>query len=375
MEYTILRIVWWALIGLLLSGFAIMDGFDLGAAALLPFVARKDSERRITLNSVGPTWEGNQVWFILGGGAIFAAWPMIYATSFSGFYIAMLLVLLTFIFRPVGFKYRSKINNPTWRTTWDYILTVAGALSCILFGAAVGNVILGVPFHFDHELRSFYTGTFLQLLNPFGVFCGVVSLIMLITQGAIFLTNKTEGIVRERAIKAAHVCGPLTALLFIVGGFWVKHLPGYLITGPIKTDGPSNPLHKAVTMQTGAWFHNYSVHPWFWIAPALGILGFLIACVLLKKHSKLAIIFSSTSIAGIICTVGFSMFPFLLPSSSNPSMSLLVWDASSSLHTLEIMTGVSIVFTPIVLLYTAWVYRIMRGKVTEQTIADNHQSY
>ena len=173
MDYEVLRIIWWLLLGVLLAGFAMMDGFDLGVAALLPFLGRSDMERRVIINTIGPVWEGNQGWLVLGAGAIFAAWPILYAVAFSGFYIAMLLVLLTIgIIRPVAFKYRSKLANKKWRYTWDTLLSFSGLAGSLLFGVAMGNVLLGVPFHFDDTLRNFYTGSFFDLLNPFAILCG-----------------------------------------------------------------------------------------------------------------------------------------------------------------------------------------------------------
>ena len=374
-DYEILRIIWWVLLGTLLIGFAVMDGFDLGVSALLPFLAHNDGERRIMINSIGPVWEGNQVWIVLGAGAIFAAWPPVYAISFSGFYIAMFLLLLTFIIRPVCFKYRSKLANPCWRSTWDYLLSIGAIISSVVFGVAVGNVLQGVPFHFNNELRAFYTGTFWQLFNPFALYCGVLSLFMLVMQGAIYLTNKTTNVLRNRAITTTRITGAVAAVLFIGGGFWVKQLTGYVLTSKADMAGPSNPLYKTASTQVGAWLANYSHHSYFLIAPILGVAGIVIALLLIKKFPRLAIVFSSAAIFGIISTVGLSMFPFILPSSTNPGMSLLVWDSSSSQLTLFIMLLVTAVFLPIIILYTSWVYHIMRGAVTDKTIADNKQSY
>lgn len=188
LDYETLRVIWWLLLGILLIGFAVMDGFDLGVAMWLPWLAKTDIERRILINSIGATWEGNQVWFILGGGAIFAAWPALYALSFSGFYFAMLLVLLALILRPVGFKYRSKLADPRWRSFWDYALFVGGFVPALIFGVAIGNVLQGVPFHFDEYLRPFYTGSFLDLLNPFALLCGLLSVLMLAMHGAFSST-------------------------------------------------------------------------------------------------------------------------------------------------------------------------------------------
>ena len=184
-NYEFLKLTWWLFIGVLLIGFAVMDGFDMGVAAWLPFLGKTDDERRVIINTVGPVWEGNQTWLITAGGAIFAAWPLVYAAAFSGMYIALLLVLFALFFRPVGFDYRSKLANAAWRNAWDWALFAGGAIPTLVFGVAFGNLLLGLPFHYDETMRSFYTGSFWQLLNPFALLCGVVSLSMLMTHGAI----------------------------------------------------------------------------------------------------------------------------------------------------------------------------------------------
>ncbi len=374
-DYAVLRVIWWVLMGFLLAGFAVMDGFDLGVAALLPIVAKKDEERRVLLNSVGPVWEGNQVWFILGGGALFAAWPYLYAVSFSGFYLAMFLVLATFIMRPVSFKYRSKLECPIWRGAWDWTLAISGILASLTFGVAVGNVLQGVPFNFDLTLRAFYTGSFFALFNPFALVCGLVSLFMIMAHGALYLSVKTENPIRDRAIKSARILGFFALILFLSAGVWAAHfLKGYVLTSPVNMTGPSNPLNKSVTQVVGAWMTNYYDHPYLLIAPLLGIFGFLIAILFSGARSgKLAFTCSSLGIFGIVTTVGVSMFPFILPSSSNPSQSLLVWDSSSSQVSLQIMLISTVIFMPIILAYTAWVYRVLRGKVTVDDISKNKQ--
>ncbi len=376
-DYALLRVIWWAIMGVLLIGFAIMDGFDLGVAGLLPFIARKDIERRVVINTVGPVWEGNQVWFILGGGVFFAAWPYLYSVAFSGFYLAMFLVLLTFIMRPVGFKYRSKLPHASWRSSWDWILSIAALLATLTFGIAIGNVLQGVPFYFNENLRMFYTGGFFALFNPFAILCGLTSVMMLLMHGALYLTVKTENPIHHRAVTAARITGLLLLLCFIGAGFWIAYgIKGYVLTSMLNHNGPSNPLHKTVVEQVGTWLANYHNAPLLWIAPLLGCFGSLGALLFAGRRSgKFAFILSSIGIFGIISTVGVSMFPFILPSSTNPVSSLLVWDASSSKLSLEIMLGVSIVFLPIVLLYTGWVYRVLRGKVTEEFIQNEDSSY
>jgi len=242
LDYEILRLIWWALLGVLLIGFALTDGFDLGTAALLPFVGRTDEERRMVINTVGPTWEGNQVWFILGGGAIFAAWPFVYAVSFSGFYLAMFLVLSALILRPVGFKYRSKRPDAPWRSRWDWALFVGGFVPALVFGVAVGNVLLGAPFRLDSDLRSFYEGTLLGLFTPFSLVAGLLSVSMLVLHGAGWLSLKAEGAVVERAQRFGTVAAILAILLFAVGGVFVAYGDmGYRLVGAVDPNGPSNP--------------------------------------------------------------------------------------------------------------------------------------
>src|ERR1700744_1457998 len=254
-DYEILRLVWWLFLGVLLIGFAIMDGFDLGVAMLLPFVARTDIERRGSINAIGPFWEGNQVWLILGGGAVFAAWPPVYATSFSGFYIAMFLGLAALILRPVGFEFRNKVADTRWRTFWDYALFAGGLVPSVVFGVAFGNLLQGVPFHIDSDLRILYQGSGLfELLNPFGLLCGLVSAAMLIGHGAMYLTLKTDGPIRQRAQEFIKIGVVLTAVLFGLAGLWVwVRIDGYAITSTVTGDGPSNPLMKTVVRRPGQW--------------------------------------------------------------------------------------------------------------------------
>lgn len=372
-DYTTLRFIWWALLGVLLIGFAIMDGFDLGVGFLLPLVAKNDTEKRVTLNTIGPVWEGNQVWLILGGGAIFAAWPAVYAVSFSGFYFAMLLVLFGLILRPVGFKYRGKVQHSTWKKVVDIALFLGGFIPALLFGVAMGNVVEGVPFYFDDSLRMFYTGTLWGLLNPFALLCGLVSLSMLVMHGGVYLAIKTEDLVQQRAIGYAQIAGVVFIILFAIAGVWVAQgLEGYTLQAAMATDGPSNPLNKSVEIAVGSWMANYYAYPVLMVIPVLGFLGTLLVIALLYIRSyHAAWVSSAVAIASTIGTVGVSMFPFILPSSSHPGMSLMVWDASSSEKTLGIMLIAAVIFVPIILAYTSWVYYVLRGKVTAAYIESN----
>ncbi|KPN20020.1 cytochrome d ubiquinol oxidase subunit 2 [Xanthomonas sp. Mitacek01] len=376
-DYATLRVIWWLLLGVLLIGFAVMDGFDLGVGALLPFVAKTDAERRIVVNTIGPVWEGNQVWLILGGGAIFAAFPPLYAVSFSGFYLAMFVILFALILRPVGFKFRGKVEDPRWRASWDWALFVGGFVPALIFGVAVGNVLLGVPFHFTPELRAVYTGGFFGLLTPFALLAGLVSVSLLVAHGAAMLVIKTDGSIAARAARYGSVAAVLGAALFVGAGVWIAFgIHGFQVTSVIDTALASNPLRKTVVMAPGAWMDNYRAMPWTIAAPLLGALGALASAVLLRvRRGGPAFLASGVSIAGVILTVGFAIFPFLLPSSSMPGASLTLWDASSSRLTLWIMLLATIVFLPLILLYTSWVYRVLRGKVTDASVADTPNAY
>ncbi|MDR6634689.1 cytochrome d ubiquinol oxidase subunit II [Phyllobacterium sp. 1468] len=371
-DYETLRVIWWLLIGVLLIGFAITDGFDLGTGTLLPFVAKTDMERRIVINTVGPVWEGNQVWLIVAGGAIFAAWPPLYAVSFSGFYLAMFVILASLILRPVGFKYRSKRDSDTWRAAWDCALFIGGFVPALIFGVAMGNVLQGVPFRFNNDLRIFYEGSFFGLLNPFALLCGLLSVAMLVMHGGAWLALKTSGPVAERARGYGVIAALITIILFCLAGLWVwAGFGGYRITSPIDPTAASNPLLKTVVEESGAWFANYGSYPVLLLAPVFGFIGAAGAFIGLRARWEIATILSSAlSIFGIISTVGVSMFPFILPSSLDPRSSLTVWDASSSHLTLFIMLVVTVIFIPLIVAYTSWVYHVLWGKVDEDTIND-----
>jgi cytochrome d ubiquinol oxidase subunit II len=377
-DYATLKLIWWAVVGILLVGFAILDGFDLGIGMLLPFVGRTDTERRVMLNSVGPTWEGSQVWFITAGGATFAAWPLVYATGFSGFYIALMVTLFALFLRPVGFDYRSKVDDPRWRSAWDWGIFINGLVPALVFGVAFGNLLLGVPFQFDGDQRVFYTGSFVSLLNPFALVAGMVSVAMLVMHGGLYLQLRTEGAVQARAILAARLAGVVLLAAFVAAGFWVAMgIDGYQIVSMPRADSAFLPPAKTVERLPGGWLHNYSLHPWTVIAP-LAAVGATILALILSALSRaaLAFVLSCIAVAAVVLTAGFALFPFIIPSSSNPAHSLTVWDSVSSYKTLQVMFWAVPIFVPIILLYTAWVYRVMRGKVTEQHIHErSHTLY
>jgi cytochrome bd ubiquinol oxidase subunit II len=377
LDYDTLRIIWWLILGVLLIGFAIMDGFDLGVGAIFRFIGRTDEERRALLASIEPVWDGNQVWFILGGGAVFAAWPELYAASFSGLYLAMLLLLAALILRPVGFTYRNKLSNQRWRDAWDWALFVGGTVPALLFGVAIGNLFLGLPFHFDELHRSVYTGGFFELLHPYALLTGLVSVSMLVMHGCTYAALKVGEPMSERANRLGRTAATTFVVAFLIAGLWVSiAMNGYSIEGTFGklTAHPSTYHHVVVTQ--GGWLENYRVHPILWLAPAGALLSALITRVLLgMRQAGAAFISSSLTQAATILTAGFALFPFLMPSSEVYDDGLTVWNASSSERTLRIMLVAVVIFLPIVLAYTAWVFRVLKGRVTLEVLRGHTELY
>jgi cytochrome d ubiquinol oxidase subunit II len=378
LDYETLRLIWWVLLGVLLIGFALTDGYDMGVGALLPFIARTDEERRLVINAIGATWEGHQVWLIVGGASMFAAWPLAYAVSFSGFYLAIFLLLAALILRPVAFKYRSKKADPAWRSRWDWALFTGSFVPALLFGVAVGNVLTGAPFRFDTDMRAFFEGNLFDLLGPFPLVAGLLSVAMLVLHGCGWLSLKIEeGPVLRRARQWGLLAGGAVLLLFAGAGAVVAFGPlGFALPGPVDGNGPSNPhLHMAVR-QDGAWLLNYGRHPWMLVAPLLGLAGPLVAMAgIVRRNDRAVFAGSGAGAAGIIATAGLSMFPFLLPSSIDPGSSLTVFNASSSALTLWIMLLVVVFLLPVVLVYTAWVLRVLSGRITTRSVRDSPHFY
>ncbi|HET7757741.1 MAG TPA: cytochrome d ubiquinol oxidase subunit II [Steroidobacteraceae bacterium] len=376
-DYEALRVIWWLLLGALLIGFAVTDGFDLGVGTIFRFVGRGEAERRALLESVEPVWEGNQVWFILGGGAVFAAWPLLYAASFSNLYLAMFLVLIALILRPVGFSFRNRIADARWRKLWDWALFVGGAVPALLFGVAFGNLFLGVAFHFDALMRPVYSGDFLHLLQPFALLAGLVSLAMLTLHGASYAALKVADPMASRASAAGRAAAIAFVILFVAAGAWVAFgIDGQRIAGGADPLAPSDPLAKVVTVARGAWLGNYRSHALLWLVPAVAVLAAAAAGALLgARRAAAAFVCSAVTQAATILTAGIALYPFLMPSSTNPGQGLTIWDASSSAKTLRIMLVAVIVFLPIVLAYTAWVFRVLRGRITLESLARDDGPY
>lgn len=375
-DYETLKMIWWLLIGILLIGFVITDGFDMGVGVLLPVIGKTDEDRRTMLKTIAPHWEGNQVWLVTGAAAIFAAWPAVYASVFSGFYLAMMLTLFALFFRPVGFDYRDKVEDPRWKSSWDWGIVIGSSVPPIIFGVAFGNLLQGVPFVLDEFLRSHYHGGFLDLLNPFALLVGIFSLSLFILQGSTWLQMKTEGELRGRSRLVTLICAPISLILFALAGVWVAYgIDGYVITSIGDLNGPSNPMLKTAELQAGAWFNNYSKYPLTMLAPITGLFLPLLIWISSKfDRSGFAFFFSSLMQAAVLFTFAFSMFPFIVPSSIDANMSFTVWDAVSSEKTLNIMSMAAAIFLPIILLYTSWGYFKMFGRIGKEYMAKNKNS-
>ncbi|MBN2802571.1 MAG: cytochrome d ubiquinol oxidase subunit II [Deltaproteobacteria bacterium] len=337
-----LQITWFMLLGVLLTGFAVMDGFDLGVG-FWHLGAKGDRERRTLLNSIGPVWDGNEVWLLTGGGALFAAFAPVYAAVFSGFYIAMMLVLLALIFRAVSLEFRSREESLVWRTTWDYIFSISSTLAALLFGVALGNILHGIPLNENGD----YTGTFLALLNPYALLIGLVGLFMMALHGANFIIIKTDGELAEKAVSWAVRAGVLYGVLFVLASI-------YTITG----------FEHLMA--------NYYKVPVLWAIPLTAIVSIILSTLYAKKHQGVkAFIFSTLSIVSMMGITGAALFPRLVPASNNPQFTLTAANSSSSELTLLTMLILAAIGVPIVLGYTFWAYKSFSGKV-DMDSSSNH---
>lgn len=379
-DYSIVQFLAWVTLGAVMFLFAATGGFDLGAGFLLPFVSRGDKERRVVINSIAPTWDGNQVWLIVLGAGMFAIWPRAYAASFSGFYFAILLILWALFMRPVAFEYRSKLTNLGWRRFWDWALFVGSFVPALLFGVALGNLLLGVPFHYDpFSLRFFYTGSFWGLLRPFALLTGVVSLSMLAMHGAAYLAMRTEGAVYQRVRVALKVFGTLFIVSFIGAGIWLAFIPGFHLNAMLANP-TAHPLANTVAVTAGGWYTHQLNHPWMFLAPLLAIIGAVVAMLMVSKdQTGKCFIASLCTLLGVLLTFGLVTFPFVMPSISQPGQSLLVWNAASSETSLIGILIVALVTLPIIFVYTTFVYRKLWGRNKRMSVerieAEEHTLY
>ncbi|HHY58029.1 MAG TPA: cytochrome d ubiquinol oxidase subunit II [Chloroflexi bacterium] len=330
-----LNIVWFALFVIIIAGYLIMDGFDLGVGILHPFLARNDEERRVFLNSIGPVWDGNEVWLVLGGGALFAAFPLVYASLFSGLYIAMMLVLLVLILRTVAIEFRSKRPSPAWRSFWDWIFFASSLGIALLLGVAFGNILDGLPIAADGHIRA----NLFDLLTPSALLVGVTTIFMLATHGAIYLSMKASGALLDRVKR------------------WVPRLMIIFFIFNTLLVGVTALLHEAVS-------DRYWQQPWLVILPGAALLSVIVAWLMVRREQYFAaFLFSSTMIAGLLISAAVGLYPNLLVSTLNPSYNLTIFNAASQPNTLTVMLIMALIGMPFVLLYTAGVYYIFRGRV------------
>lgn len=327
-----LNAVWFVLIAVLFVGFFLLEGFDYGVGILLPFLGKDDQERRVIINTIGPHWDGNEVWLIAAGGAMFAAFPDWYATLFSGFYLALVIMLLTLIVRGVGFEFRSKDARPQWRRLWDWLIFIGSLVPALLWGVALGNLLRGVPINANMD----FVGSFFDLLNPYALITGVATVAFFVLHGAVFLSLKTTGDVQKRASKTAWRLWPVA----VIAGFFAVGV-GYFVTDMFIRLGvnPSIiPLAAGAAMLTAGYF-------------------------IRKKQDGWAFVMTGSSIALSVISIFMGLYPRVMVSSLNPAWSLTIYNSASGPYTLGIMTIVALIFVPIILIYQGWSYYIFRKRI------------
>lgn len=341
MDLTTLQTIWFVLITVLWMGYFVLEGFDFGVGALLRIVGRDEAERRTLLSTLGPLWDGNEVWLIVAGGATFAAFPEWYATLFSGFYLPLLLILVALILRGVSFEFRSKRSNPVWRSRFDASIIFGSVVPAVLWGVAFGNIVAGTKLAVDGNGNIQYVGSLLDLLNPYALLAGATTLALFVTHGAVFIALKTDGTVRERGNRLAGRIGLVAAALAVVFLFWTQLA--------------------------------HSDKGWTWAVLAVAVLAWLGALAANRVGREgWAFLGSAITIALVVVLLFGSMYPDVMPSSLDPAASLTIANASSTEYTLKVMSVVALVFTPLVLLYQGYTYWIFRKRLSPGQIADPH---
>ena len=333
-ELGTLQTLWFILICILFAGFLFLEGFDYGVGILLPFIGKNDNERRTIINAIGPVWDGNEVWLLTAGGAMFAAFPNWYATLFSGFYLALFLILIALILRGVAFEFRSKDDNPTWRKLWDWAIFIGSFLPALLWGVAFANIVHGVAI----DAKMNYVGSFFDLLNPYALLGGIVTLTLFILHGALFLELKVDDVLRARAAQIARWFWLPVTLLVVL----------FVVFSAFQTDLFAS-QNLALKM----------------VALALAVIGLLWAGLnIYRKHFGLAFAGISLAIVAVAVLLFGILFPNVMPSTLDPTFSLTIYNASSSQYTLSVMSVIALTLVPIVLLYQGWTYYIFRKRLT-----------
>ncbi|PZE61104.1 cytochrome d ubiquinol oxidase subunit II [Curtobacterium sp. MCPF17_047] len=328
-----LPVLWFAIVGLFFVGYFVLDGFDFGVGMSLPFLGRDDTDRRVLINTIGPVWDLNETWVIVAGACLFAAFPEWYATMFSGFYLALLLILAALILRGVSFEYRHQDKHLAWKRRFDLMIVVGSAVPSFLWGVAFGNVVRGIPMDAGHN----YTGTLFDLLNPFALLAGATTLLVFFTHGVVFVALKTEGEMRERAMRLAKRAGVVTIVVAAV----------FLVTMALVRSTPTSLVLSAV----GA------------VALVVAVL-----CAARGREGR-AFTLMAVTIAAVVLAMFTAVFPDVMPATNDPANSLTVANASSGTYTLTVMSWVALVCIPLVLAYQAWTYWVFRKRVSRATVA------
>ena len=371
LDYLFLKVAWWMLIGVVLMVYASTAGFDAGVTMYMPFL-RDEADRRVVLNTSAPTWDGNLTWIVFAGGGLFVVWPVVYSTSFSGMYTAMLVILFSMFLRPPAYEYRNKIDSAKWRRICDWGLLISGVVPVFVFGVAMGNCFLGFPFYFDpHTYQAFYTGNFLDLLNPYGLLSGFVSVVMVLMHGSVYLQRRTEFHLRRLAFKVHFITAILLLTAFTIAGLLLMyHIIGYKLISS-ATEPTLQPLNNVVQSGTGVWIQTYAQYPWKYLAPIAAYAGIL-ESLWAAYYGWYATAFwaSCFAVGGIVATGGASLFPFLMPSSTHPNESLTVWNAASSQYALNSMLYIGVFLLVIILGYKIFAYSTIWGKKSTLTAED-----
>lgn len=334
-----LSAVWFILIAVLWSGYFVLEGFDFGVGMLLPVIGKNERDKRAILTTLGPVWDGNEVWLLVAGGATFAAFPEWYGTLFAGFYLPLLLILLGLIIRGVAFEYRSKRSSLQWRKRFDICIVVGSFIPALLWGVAFGNIVRGVPMRMGDQGQIIYDGGFFNLLNPYALVGGLTTLTLFLAHGAVFLALKTSGDIQERAAKLSPKLTLVAAVIAVVFLVWTELA--------------------------------YSTKAWTWALAIAAALFWVISLLLqLKRREGWAFFFNSLTLISAVAFLFCVLFPNVMPASNGADLSLTIYNASSSHYTLQIMTVVALVFTPLVLLYQAWTYWVFRKRVSPQDISN-----
>lgn len=393
MLLTTLQILGWLAVGLSIFFVAATAGFDFGAGILSKFVGKTDDEKRTIINAVAPTWDGNQVWFIIAGGLLFAVFPQVYASSFSGLYFAILLVLWALFLRPVAFEYRHKIDSDKWRGWWDWMLLMGSLLPVLVMGVAVGNIYLGFPIQYDETARLIYGSVvdggyssmwynLVMLLTPFALYFGIFAVVMILMHGAAYCAFRTGGVVRQRCQKLVRVFSVLFFLMFLGAAFWLVWPKGFQWNAqglPHFSSALNYPWTSGDFIRQDTWYHNYFQHIWMWIAPIVALMGALTAFSQSGKgNDRGAFVGSVGAVLGSVFTMGFALFPFLMPSYADPKFSLTLFNASSSTASLVAIEIVAAIMFPVICMYTYYVYSKMwkDRRITPEEVQEKaHELY